>query len=218
MVHLKEKTVYGKVNPFTAIWLKTRETVRYLIEEKSMGYVILLMLLSGISSGLVGAFNTELNELMPVWGIILGSIIAAPIFILLIYAIMAGIYLVAGKIFKGVGTYQDLFKATGAATIPQIWLIPVYLIWMLAAPETYFAQPDGMQGDGGGLILTIFGSVLITVVTIWSIFINSKAIGEAHRISSWKGFFTIMIPSLIIGVVIAVIAIVLAILFFSFAA
>nr|WP_316046365.1 YIP1 family protein [Planococcus glaciei] len=97
------------MNPFTGIWLKTRETVRYVIEEKSMGFVILLMILSGISSALVGAFDSEMNQMMPVWGILLGSIIAGPIFILLIYAIMAGVYFITGKLFKGTGTYTELF-------------------------------------------------------------------------------------------------------------
>ncbi|QDY46487.1 YIP1 family protein [Planococcus glaciei] len=107
--NLKKKKSYGDVNPFTGIWLKTRETVRYVIEEKSMGFVILLMILSGISSALVGAFDSEMNQMMPVWGILLGSIIAGPIFILLIYAIMAGVYFITGKLFKGTGTYTELF-------------------------------------------------------------------------------------------------------------
>lgn len=216
MEQFKEKESYGDVNPFTGIWLKTRETVRYVIEEKSMGFVILLMILSGISSALVGAFDSEMNQMMPVWGILLGSIIAGPIFILLIYAIMAGVYFITGKLFKGTGTYTELFKATGAAAIPQIWLLPVYLIWILAAPSTYFAEPLGTSGGGGELVITLVGSVLITVVTIWSIFINAKAIGEAHRISSWKGFFTIMIPSIVIGIIIVAIVVLIAILFIGF--
>ncbi|MDN7228064.1 Yip1 family protein [Planococcus liqunii] len=216
MVQFKEKGSYGEVNPFTGIWLKTRETVRYVIEEKSMGFVILLMILSGISSALVGAFDSEMNQMMPVWGIILGSIIAGPIFILLVYAIMAGVYFITGKLFKGTGTYTELFKAIGVAAIPQIWLLPVYLIWVLAAPATYFAEPLGTSGGAGELVITLVGSVLITVVTIWSIFINAKAIGEAHRISSWKGFFTIMIPSIVIGIIIVAIVVLIAILFIGF--
>ena len=187
-----------------------------MIEEKSMRFVILLMILSGISSALVGAFDSEMNQMMPVWGILLGSIIAGPIFILLIYAIMAGVYFITGKLFKGTGTYKELFKATGAAAIPQIWLLPVYLIWILTAPATYFAEPLGTSGGGGELVITLVGSVLITVVTIWSIFINAKAIGEAHRISSWKGFFTIMIPSIVIGIIIVAIVVLIAILFIGF--
>jgi hypothetical protein len=214
MAQIREKQSYEKVNPMTAIWLKTRETVRYVIEEKSMGYVILLMILSGISSGLTGAFDTEMNQMIPVWGIILGSAIAGPIFILVIYAIMAGIYLVAGKLFKGIGTYEEVFKASGAAAIPQIWLLPVYLIWILAAPDTFFAQPAGATAEGH--IIPILGSIILAVVTIWSIIISSKAIGEAHRISSWKGFFTIMIPSIFIGIVIVIIVILLAFLFYGF--
>ncbi|QDY46486.1 hypothetical protein FK545_17415 [Planococcus glaciei] len=89
----------------------------------------------------------------------------------------------------------------------------MYLIWILAAPSTYFAEPLGTSGGGGELIITLVGSVLITVVTIWSIFINAKAIGEAHRISSWKGFFTIMIPSIVIGIIIVAIVVLIAILF-----
>lgn len=210
MNELNEHQSYSKINPFTAIWLKTRETIRYVIEEKTIGYVIMLILLSGISSAFLGTFQSGEGFGMPTWAIIVGAVIISPFAVLIGVSIMSAIYLVVGKLFKGTATYTEMFKAVGTAMIPQIWLLPVVLIWIIVSPDTFFSQ----SGAGGfsGVLLTIVFSIILAIVSVWSIVIQSKAIGEAHRISSWKGFFTLLIPSVIIGIIVFAIVIFFVIL------
>ena len=53
------------LNPFTDIWLRTRETVRFVIEQKSFKFIILLIVLTGFASGLIGMMNERSSEMAP---------------------------------------------------------------------------------------------------------------------------------------------------------
>lgn len=215
MNDIREKHPSGRVNPFSAIWLQTRKAVRYVIDGKSAGYAIALVLLAGIGSGLMGMQSSGLDDMMPVWAILLGALLLFPVVSLVSTAIVAALYLVVGKLFKGTGAYMDLFKAAGAAMIPYIWLAPLLILWILISPETYFTDPFAVSQPGGAAIASaVLYGIGASIIAIWSIVIHSKAIGEAHRFSAWKGFFTLMIPAVIFGII--VFAIVL--LFFIFMA
>ncbi|MCJ1908916.1 Yip1 family protein [Planococcus ruber] len=195
-----ETTYNSKLNPFLSVWLNTRNTVRYVIEEKSMVYVFLLILLTGITSTFVSLYQGTDDIGIPIGILIVGSAIISPIAVAIGIAIMSGIYLLVGKLFKGTGTYIELFKAVATSMIPQIWLLPLFLILMIVSPDLFFAGSESAS-NGAIFFMAIF-AVILAIVTIWGIVIQSKAIGEAHRFSSWKGFFTLLIPSLIIGIIV----------------
>ncbi|WP_156851302.1 hypothetical protein [Planococcus donghaensis] len=51
-------------------------------------------------------------------------------------------------------------------------------------------------------------------MSIWTLFVQSNAVGQAHRFSAWKGLFVIVIPAILfVGIIVAIIvAITMAIL------
>ncbi|WP_186759593.1 Yip1 family protein [Planococcus sp. CPCC 101016] len=198
---------YENINPFTSIWTRPRATVRHVVEEKSPGFIFLLIVLSGFAAGLLSSLDSE--QLFPVGGLLLMALFFGPIGITVSTAIGAGIYLLVGKLFKGTATYTEMFRAILTGQIPQIWLLPIVILWMLVQPETYFLQPGEMPFAGSDLLSLIFLLILGTV-SIWTFVIQCKAVGEAHRLSSWKGFFIIIIPTLLF--IIAISAIVAVIL------
>lgn len=194
MNNLEEKTSYEKINPFTGIWVRTRETVRYVIEEKSFGYVMMLIILGGILNAFAGVVDPEMN--LPLWGMLLVGIIVGPIAGLIGIAFITGVYLLIGKLFKGTGTYGEMFKAIAASTIPTIWMAPFLLIGYLVVPDIMLLTPEA-ELTPLSVIVSGLVAIVTVVISIWSILIQSKAIGEAHRFSSWKGFFTLLIPGII---------------------
>ncbi|WKA53040.1 Yip1 family protein [Planococcus shixiaomingii] len=202
MNEINEKPHYGKINPFTGIWVRTRETVRYVIEEKSFGYVMMLIVIAGIISSLVGAFDPEATAGFPIWGTLLMGIIIGPIAGIVGVAIISAIYLVIGKLFKGTSTYSEMFKAIGTTSIPSIWFAPILLVGYLAAPDLMAVDAE-VEITPASMIIGGLMAIAGLVFTIWSILIQSKAIGEAHRFSSWKGFFTLLIPG-VIGLVLLI--------------
>src|SRR5690606_35897004 len=126
----------------TAIWTRPRAAVRHVIEEKSSGFIFLLIVLAGFAAGLLSSLDSE--QFLPVGGMILIALFFGPIGVVVSTVIGAGIYLLIGKLFKGKGTYTEMFRAILTGLIPQIWLIPIILLWMLLLPETYFLQADDM--------------------------------------------------------------------------
>ncbi|MDN5710313.1 MAG: YIP1 family protein [Planococcus sp. (in: firmicutes)] len=197
------------LNPFTDIWLRTRETVRFVIERKSFKFIILLIVLTGFASGLIGMMNERSSDMAP-WAAILQALVTGPIGSAFGYFLGAAILVLVGRLFKGTATYQEMFKALVTAQIPQIWLLPLLIIWVLASPETFLADRTNVEGNA----IVVIMSIVMAVVSIWTFIIVCKAVGEAHRVSSWKGFFIVVLPGIIITIVVLIIVFVLFASFF----
>ncbi|MBT2583346.1 Yip1 family protein [Planococcus sp. ISL-109] len=199
-----------EVNPFTDIWLRTRETVRFVIERKSVKYIILLIVLTGFASGLLGFMNTRSADMAP-WAAVLQALVTGPIGSAFGYFLGAAILTLVGRLFKGTATYQEMFKGLVTAQIPQIWLLPLLIIWAFASPATFFADRTDVEGN----LLVVIMSVVMAVVSVWTFIIVCKAVGEAHRVSTWKGFFIVVIPGILITIVVVLIVFVIFASFFS---
>ncbi|MEZ0481672.1 Yip1 family protein [Planococcus sp. SSTMD024] len=200
---MNEPTAYAQLNPFTAIWTRPRETVRYVIEEKTTSFIVLLLVLVGFAGALSGASGGE--EMFPAVGVILGALLLGPLSAVVGIAIISGIYKLLGKLFGGVGTYTEMFRAVVTSSIPQIWLLPMWLIWLLTSPSTFYTEvePGAAEPDTGlGLVIGLLLLAVVIIVGIWTFVIQCKAVGEAQRFSAWKGFFVIVIPSVLLAVVI----------------
>lgn len=213
MIDINEKHETERVNPFTAVWLRTRKAARFVIEEKTTGFAIMLIMLSGIGSGLMGMQSSGGGAGMAGWLIFLLSIIIGPVAGLASAAFLSALYLLVGKLFKGTATYIEMFKAVAVSMIPYVWIAPVLLAWATIAPASYFADPLAGNSTGEGLGTLIVLGTLSFILSIWGIIIQSKAIGEAHRFNSWKGFATVLIPAVVIGVVVIIVVILFIILF-----
>ena len=198
------------LNPFTDIWLRTRETVRFVIEQKSFKFIILLIVLTGFASGLIGMMNERSSEMAP-WAAILQALVTGPIGSAFGYFLGAAVLVLVGRLFKGTATYQDMFKALATAQIPQIWLLPLLIIWLLASPDTFLADRTDVEGSP---IVAIM-SIVMAVVSIWTFIIVCKAVGDAHQVSSWKGFFIVVLPGILITIIVLILVFVLFASFFN---
>lgn len=200
---MNEPTAYAELNPFTAIWTRPRETVRYVIEEKKTSFIVLLLVLVGFAGALSGASGGE--EMFPAVGVIVGALLLGPLSAVAGIAIISGIYKLLGKLFGGVGTYSEMFRAVVTSSIPQIWLLPMWLIWLLTSPSTFYTEIDPAMSEpdtGLGMVIGFLLLAAVIIVGIWTFVIQCKAVGEAQRFSAWKGFFVIVIPSVLLAVVI----------------
>ncbi|OEC01757.1 hypothetical protein GY31_10255 [Lysinibacillus sphaericus] len=187
----------SKVNPFLSTWMHPKQTARYMIDAKSIGYAILIMSIAYIGAMLTGLIDSDFLLNVSPWIIVLFCVILAPISAIIGTAFSTLIFWLIGKLFKGSATFSEMFKGLSLAGVPFIALIPFYLIWLFTSPESLM---DANYMESAPWIF--WPSLLMTAVTsIWSIVITVGVVAEAHRFSNWKAFFTVLIPS-IVGVII----------------
>ena len=195
----QEEKQRSKLNPFLSVWLHPKQTARYMIDVKSTGFAILILSISYIGTLLSSVMEIDWS----VWLIVLACIIFAPIAGLIGTAISAFVTWLFGKLFKGTAKFSELFKALSLTAIPNIALIPFYLIWLYIAPESLLAV------DYAGSTPWIFwpATLATIIVSIYSFVIAVAAVAEAHQISNWKAFFTVFIPSIFLGVIVVILVI-----------
>ncbi len=190
----------SKLNPFLSVWMHPKQTTRYMINEKSIGFAILVLSIGYIGSLMSGLIDSEFLPDFSPWLLVLLCVIFAPIAGMIGTAISALISWLFGKLFKGTGTYSDLFKGLSLTAIPYIVLIPLYIIWLVTSPDSLL-DPNFM----GSLPWIFWPTILVSIiVTIWSFVISVGVVAEAHQISNWMAFFTIFIPAIIIFIVLFV--------------
>lgn len=202
-----------KLNPFFSIWLSTRKTVRYVLENKDLKYSLMIATIAGAISGINAFGEFSKNIELHWWSLLLFIILVGPIFTLVGLYIAAAIYTWVGKWFGGTGKFKEMLQAIGVAMITNIWMIPYWIVSVIFVRNGLFTM-DIVTGISIWTVVWFLVSSLITMTfSIWMIIIQSKAIGEVHNFSSGKGFATLIIPSIIIGIIVFVITL---IVIFSF--
>jgi len=197
-----------RLNPFLSVWLHPKKTAKYVMEQKGIPYTLFIIAIGYIGSLCAGLLDTELYPMMSLWVILLLLVILSPILGIISNALYSLIVWLIGKLFKGTGTYQVIFKSMSLVAIPYIVLIPFYLMWMFVEPESLFS------GDvfGDFIVLPIITLIVTFVVTVWCFVISIAIVAEAHKISNWKAFFTLFIPTIILIIVLVVIFLLIALL------
>lgn len=207
MNELENPVQQEKLNPLLSVWLHPKKTTRYVLNNKGIGYAIFIICLGYIGSMCTGLIDAQLYPMIPLWGIFLLLIFLSPIIGLLSNAFNALLIWLFGKMFKGTGTYKEIFQSTALICIPFIVLIPFYFIWLFTNPNSLsYATFDG------NLIFPVLVIILTIATMIWSCVITIATIAEAHQFSNWKAFFTILIPSIIIFIIVFVIIFVIALI------
>lgn len=193
-----------KLNPFLSAWIHPKQTARYMIDEKSIGFAILIMSIGYIGSSLSGLIEPEFSDFSP-WLMALLCVIFAPIAGIIGTCLSTLIFWLFGKIFKGTGTFSDLFKGLSLTAIPYIVLIPLYLIWLITSPETLM-NTSSIETIPWLLLITGFVSF---VLAIWSLVITVGVVAEAHQFEIWKAILTVIIPSITLFIIFFVFFIIL---------
>ncbi len=201
---MKEEEI-ERINPFFSIWLSTRETVRYVLDHKELKYSLVIAAIAGIPSAISGAGELRKSFDIPLLLVLIGIILLGPLLNLVWVYIGAAVYTWVGKWFGGKGKYKEMLQAIGVVMVTQFWMAP---IWILSTIFIYngFLVFDVVSGINPGAIIWFLVLNLITLTfSIWVIIIQSKAIGEVHQFSSWKGFWTLIIPSIVIGIIVFIV-------------
>ncbi|QKG83107.1 hypothetical protein GXN76_00625 [Kroppenstedtia pulmonis] len=191
----------NSLNPFRTIWIHTRETVHELIEHNRPVMMYLLILLFGLNISLERASITNLADST--------SLLAIPIIVLLLTPIMGfavwffGGLLVywTGSWLGGIGTFKEMRIAVAWSTIPFALKTIIWVLQVILFGREMFAEITP-RIDSSPLLTILLGLITLIdlIITAWFYVILSKSIGEAHNISSIKGFLSIVLGiALVLG-------------------
>lgn len=201
-----------KMNPFFSIWLSTRETVRYVLDHKELKYSLLLAAIAGIPSAISGA--SEWSKHIHIALLLAAIIILGPILGLIGLAIGSAIYTWVGKWFGGVGTYKQMVQAMGVMVIPNIWFTPYWILSFILVRNDTFAL-NYWEISSRAVAWYVVSFLITMTLSVWMIVIQSKGIGEVHQFSSWKGFATLIIPAIVLGIIFFVVIMIIVMFIFN---
>ncbi|MGM9949982.1 MAG: Yip1 family protein [Lysinibacillus sp.] len=196
------------MNPFLTVWLHPKQTARHVIDNKSLGFVFLLIAVGSFAAFGSGYVNTDFNNTFSVAILVLIALFIGPLLGITLTFIYAGVLYLFGKVFGGTGSYWDVFKACSLTYIPSLATGILYYIWMFLSPGSYFSV---YETSAFSFIVPIFSFVL----GVWGFVINVAALAEAHRFSYWRSFFTLLIPIIMVTIAIIALVVIIGVAFFS---
>lgn len=201
------------MNPFFSIWTQPSNTIRYIVEHKSLVYPLMLISISALTNSLLAYADLGLFKGFP-----LSTTIVLVLFFGLLSGLVGwGIAIVAytwiGRLLGGTGTMRNMLLAIGTSTIPVIWTAPIGIIAVFLYGKHLFDAPSGPFGTNMSVGFFFLQTWIMLGVSIFTLFVQSKAIGIVHNFSSWRGFGTIVLFS---GFIIVISIIILVSLFSLF--
>ncbi len=204
-------------NPWIAIWISPRETIREIVNRDPTYRVIMLAGLAGALAALNFMLGTApsftatplLASLVPYLPILT---LASP-FLGAAFGIL-GLYTTAltidwsGRVLGGVGNALTLRAALAWSGVPQICLSIVTLlilvssgVWQAVVPSMPAA--NGWAGAAANLFTPMSG--VETIIWIWSFILMLQCVGEVHRFSAWRALVAFVLPGAILGAIVIVI-------------
>jgi len=189
-----------EMNVWTAVWLKPKEVARYAIDYKPIKFAIILALLAGVLDGLNGASQNNLGDGMSISGIFITSILIGPILGLIAWWLGAGISTIVGTFLGGIGRFEELKMAFAITLIPGIVGGMLWIPDLLILGESLFMEDNIVTG--GKFVWLLFSGTIGFIIGIWGFVITIMAIAEAHQFSAWRGFWTVVIPAILVFIVV----------------
>lgn len=182
------------MNPFLSIWTQPQKTLAYLIEHKTIGYGLIILLISSLGSGIMAFADTGLLEGFSLPAILAISLGAMLVVSIPIYFISAFVYTWIGKLLGGTGNWREMCLVIAGGAFPMFLVLPIEILAVFIYGKGLFSEPVGLytvtnMSYGFYLLYTI----ILVGLSIFSTVIQSKGIGLVHNFSAWRGFGTMMI-------------------------
>ena len=128
------------------------------------------------------------------WVVLTAVVFAIPVGYIIMYIFTFFIYW-AGKLFKGKGTYRELFSATAYARVPEIFVLISWILLIALLQQVTFTQIYLMPE-----LPTIIGALLYVQIAfyIWEFITSLHTIGEVQEFSAWMSLWNYILAGVIV--------------------
>ncbi|WP_186671683.1 YIP1 family protein [Sporosarcina sp. BP05] len=181
------------MNPLFSIWTQPSNTIRYIINHKSMMYPFMLISISALINSIMAFADLGLFNGLSLFTTLVVVLFSSLFSGLASWGIIIVAYTWIGKLLGGTGTMRKMGLATGASTIPMIWTAPIGFIAISLYGQQLFATPTGPLGTNMSVGFYFFQTWIMLAISIFCLTVESKAIGIVHNFSAWRGFGTMML-------------------------
>lgn len=186
-------TIAGTVisSPYITVLFAPRQTMRQVLEISSansdLKIVVVLTLL-----GFVPFFLLSVLVPLPIVGglLIIAAVFAVISAIISLYINGFMYHFIGEKAFNGSASYAAARLAYAWGLIPAAWIAVVLTVVLLPAGVLF--PPT---------LVTLLVGAFVLVAAVWSTVVQAQTLGEAHRISGWQAFGTILISGLILSLI-----------------
>lgn len=201
-------------NPWIAIWMSPRETIRKIVDRDPTYHVMLLAALAGalamLNSALAAAFGeaspmlpARLVPYLPIWTLVSPFVGAAAG----IGGLYAGAFVFewAGRALGGVADSRAVRAAIAWAEVPQVCfgaatmaVLMVIGVGQALSPSLPPADPAAAAAAAKGFTA---GRGIAAIISLWSFIVFLHCLGEVHGFSTWRalGAFVLVTAVLVLA-------------------
>lgn len=190
-----------QTNLWTLMWFNPRKAIQIIVATNPHHHVLLLTVLSGISQTLGNAEASGLGDLIPVNQLIFMCITIGPLGgIVTLYLLTFLIHYTSHKI-GGVAEKQEIRAAIAWSWVPIVTLMPLWLVkYILFRNELFSNEKTYIQSQPVLANLYSILNFVDFVIAIWSLVLLYINISQVNQFSTVKGFLSVLLSSLIIGI------------------
>jgi Yip1-like protein len=190
---------FPALNPWTSIWTRPRETIRWLVANRLESQIIGLAMLAGIAQALDRASTKNLGDQFG-----LPAIVA----FCLIFGVLGGglsLYLsgflihFSGRWLGGHGSLPEIRTAIAWSSVPKIAALLMIIVQIaLLGQENFTSKTPSIDGNAPMIAALLAISVVEVILGIWSLVLLFKCVGEVQGFSAWKGIGNVLLAGLLI--------------------
>ncbi len=189
---------------FLRIWTSPRLVFKYINDNDYGKYVTILLMLAGINSAFDKAINNNMGDSIPLWGVFALCIVGGGLLGWISFYIYAALVSWTGDLLHGEGDTDSILRIMSYAALPQILtLVPLFICALASGNEVF--QSDKSIDSMGAILL--YGLAAFNVcLGIWGFILTIIGVSEVQKLSVWKSLLNLLLPVLIIGAPILLLA------------
>jgi hypothetical protein len=196
------------LNPWVSIWTKPRQTIAQIVATDPTKYVVALAAVSGVAQFLDRASSRNLGDRMSLTTIIAMALTVGPGLGVIFLYLLGALTKWTGGWLGGRASAEAIRAALAWSSVPFIMISVLWIPQLLLVGSELFTEATPRLEANAALALAILPMfVLQAAVSIWSLVLLCKCLGEVQGFSAWRGLGNAALAAMVIGVPVFALAI-----------
>lgn len=187
------------INPWISIWLEPKATIRAITNFDPKYRFILLSAIYGLPMVLNFAQNSSLIESLPLWAILIASLVLCPFIGALGITISSLLLSWTGKWIGGKGDFLRVRSAVAWSSVPNVGTVALWIVLVgVFGSQVFFSGFSDMPfvGYQAGVIFIVF--LIESILSIWGFILLLNTLSEVQKFSVWKALLNVVIPVVLV--------------------